>query len=339
MNLSKISYQDIFEDVSNYLKKGAEPGLKVGFHCLDEFYSHKSAGITDWTGFPSSGKTYFCLEVLMNLSERFGQRHGLYVPDIGSNKEIVSKLIKMRTGRDFHDKYHNKITQKELAENLNWVLHHFVVFKKKDVKINVSPIDFWEDICNYKDDAGVLNTGLIDSWKNLKHIYSGREDLYLDEILSTRNEMAESANKHFHTIAHAVKTDADNTGKRRVPTAWDIKGGGSWYANGKNIITVDHPNKMENRVDLHISKVKPEDVGKIGSVVNKLFLDLKKGRYFERIDQNAYYSFGHEGHKFVAYKPIEVPQETPTQHHNLMVSAKQSAIEFSPDAFDGEDPF
>lgn len=297
MNLIKLEYQDIFDEVNNYLIKGAEPGLKVGFSCFDEYYTHKEAGVTDWTGFPSSGKTYFCLEVLMNLSEKYGKRHGLYVPDIGSNKEIVAKLIKMKTGKDFHDRYHNKITAKELGHNLDWVLHHFVIFKKKDFKTGVSPLEFWEMICTYKDGEGIVHTGLLDSWKNLKHIYSGREDLYLDEMLSVRNEMAESNNKHFHTIAHAVKTDADQSGKRRIPTAWDIKGGGSWYANGKNIVTVDHPNKLENRVDLHISKVKPEDVGRIGSITDKLFLDLRKGRYYERIDSSAYYAYGHENHK------------------------------------------
>lgn len=296
MNLIRLTYQDVFDDISTYLKNGAEPGLKIGFNCLDEFYSHKKGGVTDWTGFPSSGKTYFCLEILMNLAERSNQRHGLYVPDIGSDKEVVAKLVKMKTGRDFHDKYHNKITPSELSNCMDWIFHHFVVFKKKDFKTGVSPMEFWEMVSNYKDDGGILNTGLLDSWKNLKHLYSGREDLYLDEILSVRNEMAERNNKHFHTIAHAVKTDADQSGKRRIPTAWDIKGGGSWYANGKTIITVDHPNKLENMVNLHISKVKPEDVGKVGSIVGKLFLDLKKGRYYERLDSSAYFAFGHEKH-------------------------------------------
>lgn len=306
MNLTAIKYQDILKEATEYLDKGAEPGVKTGFHCLDEFYSHKKGGVTDWTGFPSSGKTYFCLELLMNLSIKHGQRHGLYVPDIGSNREIVAKLVKMYTGRDFNDKYHNKISHSELTISLEWIMHHFVIFKRADFKEGVTPLDFWETVCKYKDDGGIINTGLLDSWKNLKHIYSGREDLYLDEILCVRNELAETHQKHFHTIAHAVKTEADQSGKRRIPSAWDIKGGGSWFANGKSIITVDHPNKRENRVDLYISKVKPEDVGKIGSITNKLFLDLKRGRYFEKLDASAYFAFGHEKHVF---KPYEPPKE------------------------------
>lgn len=293
-NLKKLEYNDIFDNVSTYLKNEGEPGLKLGFSCLDEYYTHKDGGVTDWTGFPASGKTYFALEMLMNLSERYGKRHGLFVPDIGTDREVISKLVKMKTGKDFHDRYNNKVSDKELAIAMDWIFHHFIIFKKKDFKQGVSPMEFWEMICTYRDDGGVVNTGLIDSWKNLKHVYSGREDLYLDEILSIRNEMAEDNKKHFHTIAHAVKTEADNAGKRRIPTAWDIKGGGSWYANGKSIITVDFPNKMYNRIDLYISKVKPEDVGKVGQVVNLLFLDYKKGRYFEKIAPHDYFAFEHE---------------------------------------------
>lgn len=293
-NLKKLNYQDVFDEVSKYLEKGAEPGLKTGFSCLDELYTHKNGGVTDWTGFPASGKTYFCLEVLMNLSERHNKRHGLFVPDIGSDKEVIAKIVKMKTGKDFHDKFNNKITQAHLAKEMDWIFHHFVIFKKKDFKSGVTPMDFWEMICSYKDEGGKLDTGLLDSWKNLKHIYSGREDLYLDEVLSTRNELAEDNKKHFHTIAHAIKTDADRDGKRRIPTAWDIKGGGSWYANGKNIITVDFPIKTSNRVDLYISKVKPEDVGKIGTVVDKLFLDFYKGRYYEKFLNKNHYAFAHE---------------------------------------------
>jgi hypothetical protein len=293
-NLKVLGRDEIYNEATNYLKKGGEPGLKLGFSCLDEYYTHKSNGVTDWTGFPGSGKTFFCLEILFNLSEKYGARHGLFVPDIGSDREIIAKLVKMYNGKDFHDRFNNKITDLELSHALNWIGHHFVIFKKKDFKTGILPVEFWETICGYKDDGGVLNTGLIDSWKNMKHLYSGREDLYLDEVLSTRNELAEQNNKHFHTIAHAVKTTQDQSGKRQIPTASDIKGGGSWNANGKNIVSVDFPDKTHNRVDLYICKVKPEDVGRQGSIIDKLFLDKKRGRYYEKIAPFDYYAFEHE---------------------------------------------
>src|SRR5690606_18426661 len=101
-------------------------------------------------------------------------------------------------------------------------------------------------------------------------------------VLSDRNEMAEDYGKHIDTIAHATKPKQFGK-KRMIPTAYDIKGGGSWFDNGKSIITVDFPDKTRTNVDLYISKTKPENVGKPGSIIDKLFLDPRKGRYYERM--------------------------------------------------------
>src|SRR5690606_9659477 len=111
-------------------------------------------------------------------------------------------------------------------------------------------------------------------------------------------------NKHFHTIAHAVKIDQfkGKSNERRVPNANDIKGGGAWYANGKSIITVDFPDKSKFGVDIHISKVKHENVGKMGSIIGKLFLDGRRARYYEYINGKPCYSG--------EYRNIEIPTQS-----------------------------
>lgn len=292
-----LGHDDFYNPMMNYLKNDGFPGLPTCFRALNKHYSHKQGGVTDWTGFAASGKTYVCLEVLLSLSERYGKRHGIWLPDLGSDNEIMQKLLKMKTGKDFHDKYNNKITQSEIAKELQWLLNYFVIFKKKDFNKGITPLSFWEKIANYKDDVGKLDTGLADSWKNFKHVYSGREDLYLDETLSIRNEIAEESQVHLHTIAHAVKpADSGRQSKkgppvRRPPTALEIKGGGAWDANGKTIITIDRPDLSTTDVDIYVNKVKPEDVGIPGDIIGKIKLDPRKGRYFETIGVGQYYAY------------------------------------------------
>jgi len=297
-SIKVLGYDDFYAPMTDYLEHDGYPGLPTCFRSLNEHYTHKQGGVTDWTGFPASGKTYFALEVLMGLSERYGKRHGLYVPDLGSDKETMQKLIKMRCGKDFSNKYQNKITEAEFSTHLNWILEHFYIFKKKDFKQGITPLAFWEKVIEFRTpDGHKLDTGLADSWKNFKHLYSGREDSYLDEMLSIRNELSEDNQVHFHTIAHAVKPahipalGKGETPKRKVPTADEIKGGGAWNANGKSIITVDWPDKNKTGVDLYINKVKPEDVGKIGAIQGKIKLDFRKGRYYETIGIENYFSY------------------------------------------------
>ena len=58
-------------------------------------------------------------------------------------------------------------------------------------------MDLWNFTVDYKDNSGGIDTCFIDSWKNLYHDYTGREDQYLDYILCYRNELAEATKKHF----------------------------------------------------------------------------------------------------------------------------------------------
>jgi len=303
MNVRAVDYISKEKSILNYLAKNGQPGVDVGFQCLSEFYTHKESGITDWTGFPASGKTYFVLEVLMTLSEQYGQRSALYVPDIGNYNEVWRKLFQMRTGKNFNAKHGNKATDMDVFEAQCWINQHFIILERVDIKKPVTPEDIWLFTCEYEDEYGIVNNCLIDSWKNLSHIYQNREDQYLDYTLSYRNELSERYNKHFHTIAHAAKTEidehndyVDDSGKkrkkRRIPDANDIKGGSSWFANGKNIITVDYPNKKYTDIDLYISKTKPEGVGRVGSVIGKIKLDYNRQRFYEEISGEKRFTFG-----------------------------------------------
>jgi hypothetical protein len=300
VDFGQTKYQ---EKLLQYHEDDGRPGLELGFQNLNQLYTHKKSGITDWTGFPSSGKTYFVLEILMQLSEKYNQRHMLYVPDLGTYYETIAKLVKMYTGKDFEKKFHNKISVAELLNRIPQISNDFIILTKEDPRKPITPHQFWEFCIDYTHiDGRKCDTGLIDSWKNMSKDFANlREDQYLDAVLSYRNELAEEGNIHFHTIAHPNKTEleekknSDGSKKRRVPTAQDIKGGDSWYANGKNIITIDWPNSEASEIDVHVWKVKPENVGKKGKIIAQIALDIKRGRYFEKIN----------GHKLYAYEYLQ----------------------------------
>jgi hypothetical protein len=314
-NLKRVNFSDPdkYDKLVRHLDENGKPGIQSPFYSLNELYSHKDSGITDWSGNPAAGKTYFVLEYLMSLSEKHGMRHGLYLPDLGTYYEIMEKLVKMYTGKDFSNKYGNKITEGELNNARVFIDYHFIILIKDNVRKNLSPEQFWEYICDYRDNDGGLDTCLIDSWKNITQEGSERNrDLYLDRVLSYRNELAETCNKHFHTIAHPAKTEIEVSGtekKRRVPSMYDIKGGGAWAANGKNVIIIDRPDKKGFSVDVYVNKTKPENVGKEGSIINVISLDIRKGRYYEQHMGKKYYSYDWIGKENeITFEPKELAQ-------------------------------
>jgi hypothetical protein len=147
-----------------YLEKGALRGVYLGFPELHEFYTMSTPGVTDWTGYPQSGKTELLLELLLNTSKFYGWKHLLYVPDIGSKEETIALLLHKLTGKTFDKRYKsNLITDNEVNSNIDWLLQHFIILYKTDEKAKMTPFEFWDFGVNLESEIkGGIQTMTID---------------------------------------------------------------------------------------------------------------------------------------------------------------------------------
>lgn len=270
---------DIVNEVEEYANKGALRGEYLGFPTVHENYTMSLPGVTDWTGFPRSGKTQVLMEFLLNTSEFYGWKHLVYFPDVGNAVEVIADLLHKRTGKTFDKRYKNHITEMEINIELTWLLEHFKILTKNDLKAKLTPYEFWDLAVQIKQKEG-LHTASIDSWKDMKHDTTnfGRDDKYLEDVLSYRNAVAEKYSLHLHTVIHPTRTDKDKDGNRKPPTPYDLKGGTEWFNNGKNMITVHRPTGEKNKVQIYFNKIKPRSIGSVG--VAEIFFDLERFRYY-----------------------------------------------------------
>lgn len=281
MNGFEIIDNSIYNKIVEYSKKGALRGKYLGFPNVDEHYSMALPGTTDWTGFPQSGKTQVLMEFLLFTSEQYGWKHLVYFPDVGNPTEIIGDLLHKISGLTFDRRYDNLITEEQIARHLPWLLEHFKILTKVDLKKKLTPYQFWDECARLnKEIEGGIQTGSIDSWKDMYHDTKdfGRDDKYLEDVLSYRNAMSEKHNQHYHTIIHPLKTKEDKDGKRKPPGPYDLKGGSEWYNNAKSQVTVHRPDGGKNEVEIYWNKIKPRSVGKRG--MDKLLFDMKKFRYY-----------------------------------------------------------
>lgn len=290
------------EDLLKYREKGAIRGVYLGFPLLHENYTMSLPGVTDWTGYPQSGKSEVLLEMLLNTSLFYGWKHLLYVPDIGDKNEVLAILIHKITGKTFDKRYSNSnyISEIEVEKQLDWVLHHFRIMHKVDMKAKITPYEFWDYAAKLKYEVdGGIQTATIDSWKDLKHDSNqfGRDDKYLEDVLSYRNSMAETHKMHLHTIIHPRGGgEKDAKGNRKPPKPDDLKGGSEWWNNGKCMITIHRHDNSYNGVDFIVTKAKPKSVAKQGTT--ELFFDAKLNKFYW--DYNGDKTFANE--KYI--KPI-----------------------------------
>ena len=265
-----------------YLEKGALRGVYLGFPELHEFYTMSTPGVTDWTGYPQSGKTELLLELLLNTSRFYNWKHLLYVPDIGSKEETIALLLHKLTGKTFDKRYKsNLITENDVNSNIDWLLEHFIILYKTDEKSKLTPYEFWDFGLSLESEIkGGVQTMTIDSWKDMKHDRNLRDDQYLEDVLSYRNMIAEKYKKHIHTIIHprGLSSEKKANGERKVPGPDHLKGGSEWWNNGKNIVSIHRPEGERSKVEIHIVKAKPKSVAKQG--VCSLFYDWVKSNYY-----------------------------------------------------------
>lgn len=276
---------DVFEGLLKYREQGALRGKYLGFERLDQHYTMALGTCTDWTGYPRSGKTQVLMECLLNTSKFYGWKHLVYFPDVGDDNEIIADLLHKLTGKTFDKKYQNFISEDEISKNLDWILEHFKILTKKDIKAKITPYEFWDLAIKVQAENG-LQTASIDSWKDMKHetMKFGRDDKYLEDVLSYRNAVAEKHKMHLHTVVHPKLTDKDKSGKRKPPTPYDIKGGSEWFNNGKCMITVHRESMNDTLADVYVNKIKPRSVGSIGNIC--LNFDVSKLVYYEIDDAN-----------------------------------------------------
>lgn len=289
------------ESLLDYHKKGALRGEYLGFPIFNEKYTMSLPGATDWTGIPSSGKTEFLLELLLNTSEYHGWRHLLYVPDVGTKDQIIAILIHKLSGKTFDKRYKsNLITEEEIHRHYDWVIDHFKILHKVNAKAKITPYEFWDLAVQmssyYSKEEGYdrrIHTATIDSWKDMKRYFGqqgesiARDDLYLEDVLEYRNTLSELYKMHFHIVIHPLKTETDKNGVRKAPTPYELKGGPTWYDMGKCQVTVHRIDGTANEVDIIVTKAKPESVASVGPT--RMFFDKKIRRfYWDYNGQNTY---------------------------------------------------
>lgn len=293
-----ITEEMIRDKMSEHYDTGGGETFYVGFNSLAPYYSIKEGGVTDWTGFPGSGKTELLLETLNNCNKWYGHKHLINMPDAGTVEEVIAKLMHKSTGKQFEEYYYNDKGERTLIKNrlsesdmfklLPEILDAFKIYnpeRKKDANgkrvDKLTPVQYWEFAAENKDKLGIFSA-VIDSWKDMRHDIAGygREDKWLEDTLSTRNEISEDSGIHFHTIIHPKGARKDSKGNVIPLDMHDLKGGSEWGNSGKTIVIVSR-NKVSGITDVKISKAKPRVVGIEG--VGCLRYDIKAGRYYENI--------------------------------------------------------
>ena len=293
---------EIKDELIDLLRNGPAKGYNTNIKPLDELITFVKGGCTDITGYPFGGKSLFLKEIIVSLTINHNWRHAIYMPDDGSEVEIISNIIHKMYGKTFYPNQHNTITEIEIHRYLTEIEHYF-----RFAKGIQEPKQFWNFARENK-----CNTAVIDSWNYMSHEGDPTKPDYLRQILSYRNTFMQDNKMHSLIIIHPKNPDPMQIkeGNVKKPTVYHIMGGSEWNNNGKNIIVV-HKHEKNNYHEpylVSIDKIKPKHVGKLGEC--HLHFDWAKQKFYsmDNYQQTKIFAYGEDeavNNEVLAFNPID----------------------------------
>lgn len=265
------SANEIAPDVTDLFEQGLVRGESVNIDAVDEVYTVLPGQLTVVTGVPSSGKSEFVDQVVVNLARHHNWR--IAIASFENPMHFhVAKLAEKLVGRPFFEGPTQRMTKTEMEDSLAWINEHFVFLHHHD-----AAAPSIRSILNRTKQA-VMRMGVrglvIDPFN------------YLDVEMSTEAiramlrdvcNFAKAHGIHIWFVAHPSKMYKDDQGRQRVPTGYDISGSAHWFNAADMGLTV---HREEAGPELHCWKARFKWIGRTG--VAQMEYDVPTGRYSTR---------------------------------------------------------
>lgn len=308
-----------FSHIENSLNemrdKGRPRGEDTGFKTLDNLYSLKQGSFTFILAPPGHGKSEFSFEILLNQALKYSKKSLIYSPETGSVEDIYSEFIQKLTGKPFYKSINGSVDDKEYYNAINTIDEMFSIVDSDEKSYSFT------DLTKLVTDEQII---LADPYNEMRHDmqeYGARQDLYIEDLCGDIRRYCKKNKKHviltLHPAAQQKVEENDVNGKKMrfypMPLAREAAGGQALLRKAMTWINmwrpaIGLPNEYgmpyeENEVLIMVEKAKPKGASTKG--MTSLYLDWKKGRYYEENENVKSYAFEHETIKKETFTPIQ----------------------------------
>tara|TARA_R100000995_G_scaffold18469_2_gene7582 strand:- start:5218 stop:6960 length:1743 start_codon:yes stop_codon:yes gene_type:complete len=263
---------DYLDDVKNIYANGHGRGASTGFDSIDELFTIAEGQLSIVTGMPSSGKSEFIDQIMINLAQRDGWKFAVCSFENPPAMHIA-KMAEKITGKPFYSGIKERMSEDELSEAMSFIEDHFMFLESKDG--NLSTIDSIIDRTKQAIMRGA-NGLLIDPYNYIEST-GGEEHSSISQMLTRITSFAKAHSIHVWFVAHPQKMYPKEDGSYSVPKGMNISGSAAWFAKADLGITV---HRGEDGVEVHCWKSRFKWVGQQGMAL--LDYDISTGQYSQK---------------------------------------------------------
>ena len=275
--ISGISEADKFkQSIEDLYSKGNGRGISTGYPSLDEIYTVGPGQLTVVTGYPSSGKSNFVDQVMVNLARQNDWKFVVCSFENQPETHIV-RLMEIYTGMRFHDG-RDRMDAVTRDKAFKWVNDHFIFMDTNGEEPSTL------DSILERARASVKRMGVrgmvIDPYN---YIDVSRKDTAETEAISNMltkvRKFCMAHEVHCWFVAHPAKMTRSGNDQPR-PDGMSISGSMAWWAKTDCGITVHRGQGAV--VEVAVWKCRYRWIGSQGET--SLLYNKTAGVYTENLD-------------------------------------------------------
>lgn len=260
------------ERLNDLFSKGTGKGTSTGYANIDQIYTIAEGQLTVVTGYPSSGKSNFVDQLIVNLGKSHDWKFALC--SFENQPEIhISRLMEIYKEKRFFDGT-QRMTEAEKDEAFKWVEDHFMFLDSESVE----PATI--DSILERAKVAVARTGIrglvIDPYNYIDNKGAQAETEFISNMLTRVQAFAKAYGVHVWFVAHPAKITRSGMDLPR-PDGMAISGSMAWWAKADCGLTV-HRTKNHG-VEVAVWKCRYRWVGTQGETT--LLYNKVTGTYSE----------------------------------------------------------
>ena len=249
------------QQVSDIYDGGTLAGESTGIASVDELFTVATGMLTVVTGIPSSGKSEFVDQVMMNLAENAQWKFAVASFENDPSNHII-KLIEKRLRKPFFDGPSKKATKEEVKEATRFIKDHFIFMDQKDGE--ESTVDSILEKCRIAIQRMGIRGLVVDPYNYIDLDRKGStETEAISRMLTKMRLFAKSNDIHIFFVAHPAKMQREN-GRVPIPKGMDISGSAAWFAKCDVGVTVHRSEDAPDVSEIHCWKSRFKYIGRIG---------------------------------------------------------------------------
>ena len=276
--ISGLSDPEIYRDrINDLFKQGTGKGESTGYPSLDEIYTVASGQLSVVTGYPSSGKSNFVDQLMVNLAKKSDWKFAIC--SFENQPEIhITRLMEIYTQKRFFDG-RDRMAQIEKDEAFKWVQEHFLFIDSNGEE--PSTLDSILERARVAVKRMGIRGMVIDPYNYIDmDKKSTTETEAISDMLTRVRKFCMANDVHTWFVAHPSKMSRSGNEQPR-PDGMSISGSMAWWAKADCGLTVHRG--LGSVVEIAVWKCRYRWVGTQGE--SSLIYNKTAGVYTENLDQ------------------------------------------------------